>query len=949
VSTAATYPSVRDAALAALECDICVFPPKEDGTKAPLGEWKEYQARRSSRDEVLAWYGADGPPRRSGFGALCGRVSGNLEVLEFDAGGEVYERLRARARALGLADLVERVEAGYLERSPTGGIHWPYRCEVVSGNTKLAMRYKRPDEFDGQDAERVREAEAKGRQHRPTKTLIETRGEGGFIVLAPSNGKVHPSGKCYELLRGGFATIAVITAEERELLWNLARSFDATEPAPADPAEERATKPKPEDWPDLVPPWDDYNARARWEDLLPGWSLAFREGETEYWRRPGKGIGHSATINRGGSDRLFVFSTSTEFEALKPYTKFAAYARVEHGGDFKAATRALSEAGFGQYKTWVKANGEWSLETRQNPCPKGVRIARPGEGPPGESAGPGPGTPDGEAPPEPEPWAPLRLGELPPVPDFPLDVFPPDVARLVTEASRAVGCDPGMVAGPVLATAGGLIGRSASLLLGSNWFAGSCLFVGVVALPGDGKSPATEYATGPSDAFEQALAEAFASEKAAYRDALRGARGKGKKGDDHDPPDPPVPHRVRVDDVTLESLFLLLADNPRGLLMVRDELSSLILGLNQYKNGGGNDRPNLLKVWSGKSVAVDRVRNELREPVRIPHPSLSVAGNLPPAMLAEMVSRRGDDGFLDRWLFVYPDRRPKLKSSERRPVSNEAVRRWEDVARALYERPMDLGGTEGSGAVWSMTVGGSGGTHPPRPHVVYPTNAGKAEFDRRHDRHVDEVNAPDFPDHLRGPWSKLEEYAGRLWLVLTLLRHAADPTADRSALPMAGATEAADAWRLVDYFKAHHRRVRAYLEGKGLGGAPEGVRLILRWLRNHPDVEVFPESDLTRDFPLFRDDRAELEDALLWLSQRKAVRPLADPARPKGTRGRKASPRWEVHPELGGRRNRTNRGNEGPDRDAIPPEGSFSDFSEFSDVRGESDRDGEPDREVIES
>ena len=487
--------------------------------------------------------------------------------------------------------------------------------------------------------------------------------------------------------------------------------------------------------------------------------------------------------------------------------------------------------------------------------------------------------PDAPAP-EGEPWEPLRLGELPPVPDFPIDVFPEDVARLVVEAARAVGCDRGMVAGPVLATAGGLIGRSAALLMGANHFAHPCLFQANVALPGDGKTPCLEHGTAPSGEFEQALAEAFAAEKEAYRRDVRAARGSGKKGGAGDPPDPPVPRRVRVDDVTLESLFLVLADNPRGLLMVRDELSSLILGMNQYKGGGGNDRPNLMKVWSGKSVTIDRVRNELREPVRIPHPSLSITGNLPPAMLAEMLNRRGDDGMLDRWLFVYPDRRPKLKAAQRRPVSNEAVRGWSDVARVLYERPMDA--SEGG----------------PHPHVVFFSNAGKAEFDRLHDLNVDEVNAADFPDHLRGPWSKLEEYAGRLCLVLTMLRRAADPTADRSALPLAGDREARDAWRLVDYFKAHHRRVRAYLDGKGLGGAPEGVRLILRWLRNHPEVDAFPESELTRDVPQFRKDRAALEDALVWLRQKRALRGLPEPVRPKGMRGRKAAPVWEVHPSI---------------------------------------------------
>ena len=56
--------------------------------------------------------------------------------------------------------------------------------------------------------------------------LIETRGEGGFIIVAPSGGPVHPSGRPYVLRSGGFDTIATITPEERSDLFALARSFD---------------------------------------------------------------------------------------------------------------------------------------------------------------------------------------------------------------------------------------------------------------------------------------------------------------------------------------------------------------------------------------------------------------------------------------------------------------------------------------------------------------------------------------------------------------------------------------------------------------------------------------------------------------------------------------------------------------------------------------------------
>ena len=52
--------------------------------------------------------------------------------------------------------------------------------------------------------------------------LIETRGKGGFMVVAPSHGTVHPTGKPYVMVQGGPATIATVTAAELETLHDLA-------------------------------------------------------------------------------------------------------------------------------------------------------------------------------------------------------------------------------------------------------------------------------------------------------------------------------------------------------------------------------------------------------------------------------------------------------------------------------------------------------------------------------------------------------------------------------------------------------------------------------------------------------------------------------------------------------------------------------------------------------
>lgn len=100
-----------------------------------------------------------------------------------------------------------------------------------------------------------------------------------------------------------------------------------------------------------VRPGDDFNIRAEWRSILipHGWEWVFQRGGTWHLRRPGKREGTSATIGHSndGYERLYVFTSSTEFEPNVPYTKFAAYTLLEHRGDYAAAGRALRAEGFG--------------------------------------------------------------------------------------------------------------------------------------------------------------------------------------------------------------------------------------------------------------------------------------------------------------------------------------------------------------------------------------------------------------------------------------------------------------------------------------------------------------------------------------------------------------------------------------------------------------------------
>jgi putative DNA primase/helicase len=331
---------VLTAALTWHDQGYCVLPTRTDGSKAPdVTTWKAYQNEAPNRQRVEAWFADDHP----GVGVLCGAISGNLEMLELE-GRAVTEGALADLQHLieqsGLADLWLRITRdGYTERTPSGGLHFLYRVDgtPVPGNTKLANRPATDAELEAKPKETV-------------KGLAETRGEGGYVVVAPSHGPTHPSGKPWELVHGGPGQVATITADEREQLHRLFRCLDkipVVEPAPARPLQVvRGTT-------DGATPGDDFEAKVPWDDPMllggAGWRPTFSQGHVTFWRRPGKDTpGVSATTGKDPArDRLYVFSSATEFPTETPITKFGAYALLHHANDFKAAARELRRLGYG--------------------------------------------------------------------------------------------------------------------------------------------------------------------------------------------------------------------------------------------------------------------------------------------------------------------------------------------------------------------------------------------------------------------------------------------------------------------------------------------------------------------------------------------------------------------------------------------------------------------------
>lgn len=277
--------------------------PVDTSTKRPLVRWATFQESPAERLQLLEW-------AHCNIGIVCGQVSGRLLCIDIEVGfleGHGLKELAKRLNIAGVHDLWWSWMEGYCESTARGGLHVLIRLEgqgPIEGNRKLAMAS-------------------------PTDVLIETRGEGGYAVVAPSrNGSAS-----WELLRGGFDTIAYATTDEWDRVAAVLSSFDA---GPPGTTRDKAP-PLPEQVSDnsfagvdmtpttlrLGDSWVE-DALAQLPNIRTvlsahAWEPAnSRDQYGEHWTRPGKDTreGHSASISE--TDRLFVHSTNAGLPTGNP-------------------------------------------------------------------------------------------------------------------------------------------------------------------------------------------------------------------------------------------------------------------------------------------------------------------------------------------------------------------------------------------------------------------------------------------------------------------------------------------------------------------------------------------------------------------------------------------------------------------------------------------------------
>ncbi|ACS51745.1 hypothetical protein Bgr_17070 [Bartonella grahamii as4aup] len=146
--------------------------------------------------------------------------------------------------------------------------------------------------------------------------------------------------------------------------------------------------------------------------------------------------------------------------------------------------------------------------------------------------------------------------------------------------------------------------------------------------------------------------------------------------------------RLIVNDVTVEKLGELLKENPRGLLMVRDELAGFLA--NMERKEYQTDRAFYLTAFNGNtSYTYDRIE---RGTIHIPNATISIIGGIQPSRIIPIIQAMchgiNDDGFMQRFqMIVWPDERKKRLWTDR-PPNQKAWESYQGVFRSLYDKPL---------------------------------------------------------------------------------------------------------------------------------------------------------------------------------------------------------------------------------------------------------------------
>lgn len=263
-------------------------------------------------------------------------------------------------------------------------------------------------------------------------------------------------------------------------------------------------------------------------------------------------------------------------------------------------------------------------------------------------------------------------------PSFPLDIFPEIIRNIIESLNEYENYNIDFTAASFLTVFAAAMGNTWSVRFMTGWVSRPIIYMVLVGSPSCGKTPPLQQAVTPLLKLDGEYDQIYCKEMNTYRKWERmSARQREKQSLPEEMNMPQRKCHVVVDS-TVEALIGALRDNPRGVLIYKDEIDSLLSNFNRYN---GSDEGYFLSLFSGTPFKYSRKSNN--EHIFLANPYCSIIGSTQPGRLGEQFGgKRMMNGFSSRFLKVYPEIR-EMPSWNDTAMPDGILEEWERIIRKV--------------------------------------------------------------------------------------------------------------------------------------------------------------------------------------------------------------------------------------------------------------------------
>ena len=269
-------------------------------------------------------------------------------------------------------------------------------------------------------------------------------------------------------------------------------------------------------------------------------------------------------------------------------------------------------------------------------------------------------------------------GKTTETPSFPLEIFPKAIRDIIEALEEYENYNVDFTSASFLTVFAAAMGNTWSVRFMTGWVSRPIIYMVLVGSPSCGKTPPLQQAVAPLLKLDGEYDMIYCKEMETYR---RWERMSAKQRERHSlPEEMKMPQRKChvVVDSTVEALIGALRDNPRGVLIYKDEIDSLLSNFNRYN---GSDEGYFLSLFSGTPFKYSRKSNN--EHIFLANPYCSIIGSTQPGRLDEQFGgKRMMNGFSSRFLKVYPEI-DKMPSWNDTAMPDGVLEEWGRIIRKV--------------------------------------------------------------------------------------------------------------------------------------------------------------------------------------------------------------------------------------------------------------------------